>query len=105
VFLIDGLLLSPVRGLLWVARQLNEVVSQEREKQEESLKTQLRELYQRLEAGQVGEQEFEALEAALLDRLEALAAPEAQDQPAGEAAAAEGEAAGLSEGSERDAGR
>jgi hypothetical protein len=72
MFLIDDLLLAPLHGVLWVARKIDEAVSQEQEKEEEELKARLRELYQRLESGQLGEQEFEAQEAELLDRLDAI---------------------------------
>ncbi len=72
MFLIDDLLLAPIHGVLWVARKIDEAVSQEQEKEEEELKARLRELYQRLESGQLGEQEFEAQEAELLDRLDAI---------------------------------
>lgn len=72
MFLIDDLLLSPLHGLLWVARKIDEAASQQQEQEEEDIKTRLRELYQRLESGQLGEQEFEAQEAELLDRLDAL---------------------------------
>jgi hypothetical protein len=76
MFLIDDLLLAPIHGVLWVARKIDEAVSQEQEKEEEELKARLRELYQRLESGQLGEQEFEAQEAELLDRLDAIAGRE-----------------------------
>ncbi len=72
MFLIDDLLLAPVHCVFWVVERLDEAVSQEQEKQEEEIKRRLRELYQRLESGQLGEQEFEAQEAELLDRLDAL---------------------------------
>jgi hypothetical protein len=74
MLLIDDLLLSPIHGLLWVARKIDEAVSQEQEKEEEELQAQLRELHQRLEAGQLSEPEFEAREAELLDRLDVIAA-------------------------------
>jgi hypothetical protein len=74
MFLIDGLLLAPLHGLLWLSRQIDEAVSQEQEKEAEEIEARLRELYQRLESGQLEEQEFEAQEAELLDRLEALTA-------------------------------
>ena len=72
MFLIDDLLFAPLHGVLWVARKLDEAVSQEQEKEEEEIKARLRELYQRLESGQLEEQEFEAQEAELLDRLDAI---------------------------------
>lgn len=76
MFLIDGLLLAPLHGLLWIARQIDDAVSQEQEKEAEEIQARLRELYQRLESGRLEEQEFEAQEAALLDRLDALTAGE-----------------------------
>jgi Gas vesicle protein G len=72
MLLIDDILLAPLHGLLWVARKVDEAMDQEQEKEEEELKTRLQELYQRLEAGQLGEEEFEAREAELLDRLDAI---------------------------------
>ncbi|HEX8822405.1 MAG TPA: gas vesicle protein GvpG [Archangium sp.] len=79
MLLIDDLLLSPVHGLFWIARKLDEAASQDLEKEEEEIKARLRELYVRLEAGQLEEQEFEAQEAELLDRLDVLTAPEEAD--------------------------
>lgn len=76
MLLIDDLLLAPLHGLLWAAGKLNEAANQEREQEEEVLKSRLRELYLRLESGQLEEQEFEAREAELLDRLDALAGHE-----------------------------
>ncbi len=81
MLLIDDLLLAPVHGLLWFARKIDEAVSQDLEKEEEALKAQLRELYLRLESGQLEEQEFEAQEAALLDRLDAIASRQGEDFP------------------------
>jgi hypothetical protein len=79
MLLIDDLLLAPLHGLLWVARKLDEAASQQREQEEEAIENQLRELYLRLESGQLDEREFEEQEAALLDRLDALAAPPEAD--------------------------
>ncbi|WP_257448581.1 gas vesicle protein GvpG [Archangium lipolyticum] len=85
MLLIDDLLFAPLHGLLWVARKVDDALSQEQEKEEEELKARLRELYLRLEAGQLGEQEFETQEAELLDRLDAiLARQEAEGVEAGE---------------------
>jgi Gas vesicle protein G len=85
MLLIDDILFSPLHGLLWVARKVDEALDQEEEREEEELKTRLQELYQRLEAGQLAEEEFEAREAELLDRLDAIfanreAAQEGEDE-------------------------
>ena len=87
MLLIDDILLSPLHGLLWVARKVDEAMGQEQEQEEEDLKTRLRELYVRLESGQLAEEEFEAQEAELLDRLDAIlasqeAAGDGQDEAA-----------------------
>lgn len=72
MLLIDDFLLASFDGLLWIAKKIDDALEQEQEKEEEELKTQLRELHQRLESGQLGEAEFEAREAELLDRLDAI---------------------------------
>lgn len=74
MLLIDDILFAPLHGLLWVARKVDEALDQEQEQEEEDLKARLRELYLRLESGQLTEEEFEAREAELLDRLDALLA-------------------------------
>jgi hypothetical protein len=66
MLLIDDLLLAPLQGVLWVARKLDEAARQEREQEEDRLKARLRELYLRLDAGQLEAAEFEAQEAELL---------------------------------------
>jgi hypothetical protein len=73
MLLIDDLVAAPLHGLLWIARKINEAVSQEQEKEEEELQARLRELHLRLESGQLTEAEFAEQEAALLDRLDAIA--------------------------------
>ncbi len=92
MLLIDDILLAPLHGLLWVARKVDEAMGQEQEQEEEALKARLQELYQRLEAGQLGEEEFEAQEAELLDRLDAILASREEAQ-AGEDAGEEERAA------------
>ncbi|AKJ01653.1 gas vesicle protein GvpG [Archangium gephyra] len=89
MLLIDDILFAPLHGLLWVARKVDEAMGQEQEQEEEALKARLRELYLQLESGQLAEEEFEAREAELLDRLEAILA----SQEAAEAAEDEEERA------------
>ncbi|QRN94919.1 gas vesicle protein GvpG [Archangium violaceum] len=80
MLLIDDILLAPLHGLLWVARKVDDALGQEQEKEKVELETRLRELYLRLESGQLGEQEFEAQEAELLDRLDAILAPDEEER-------------------------
>jgi hypothetical protein len=69
MFLLDSLITSP---LLWIAREINEAVQKERLGESEAITRSLGELYMRLETGEITEQEFEAQETQLLDRLDAI---------------------------------
>lgn len=69
--LISGLLtlpLAPVRGVVWVAEQL-ETAAEDQLYDEARIRRELRELETRLEAGELSEAEFEAAEDELLDLL------------------------------------
>ena len=72
MFLIDDLLLSPFKGLLWIFKEVHEAARQEVENETEELKSALAELYMQLDTGQISEEEFTEEEARLLDRLDAL---------------------------------
>jgi hypothetical protein len=77
MFLIDDLLLSPVKGVLWVFREIHDAAQQELAGESEAITAALSELYMRLETGQITEAEFDAQEKVLLDRLDRLQAQEA----------------------------
>jgi hypothetical protein len=70
--LITGLLtlpLAPVRGVAWIGEQ----VAQEAERElndETRVRRELARLEMELEAGRLGEEEYEQLEDVLLERLE-----------------------------------
>ena len=72
--LISGLLtlpLAPVRGVAWVGEQV--AAEAERELDGEThVRRELAALEMELEAGRIGEQEFEELEDRLLERLEVM---------------------------------
>jgi hypothetical protein len=72
LFLIDNILLAPARGLLRVFREIHEAAQQEYANEAEAIREQLAALYRMLEAGQIAEQDFDAAEGPLLDRLDAL---------------------------------
>lgn len=72
MLIIDDLLLSPFKGLLWIFKEVHEAARQEVENETEELKTALAELYMQLDTGQISEEEFTVEEARLLDRLDAL---------------------------------
>ena len=76
MFLIDDLLLSPVKGVLWVFREIHDAAQQELAGESEAITAALSELYMKLETGQITETEFDAQEKVLLDRLDRLQAEE-----------------------------
>jgi hypothetical protein len=63
---------APVRGSLWTVRQV--LAEAERQYYDPAVvRAELARLEQRLEAGEIGEEEFDRLEDELLDRLETSA--------------------------------
>jgi hypothetical protein len=77
VFLVDDLLLSPIKGVLWVFKEIHDAAQQELAGEGEAITAALSELYMKLETGQITEAEFDAQEKVLLDRLDRLQAKEA----------------------------
>ena len=69
MLILDNLLLSP---LLWIFREINESVQKEQAGEAEAVTRSLSELYMQLDAGAITEQQFEAQESVLLDRLDAI---------------------------------
>lgn len=68
--LITGLVtlpLAPVRGVVWIAEQLQRAVDQELG--EEGIRQRLTELQLARDAGEISDQEYAAAEGALIDRL------------------------------------
>jgi len=76
MFLIDDILLSPAKGLLWVFQEIHDAAQQELAGESEAITATLSELYMRLETEQITEVEFDAQEKVLLDRLDRLQAEE-----------------------------
>jgi hypothetical protein len=76
MFLIDDVLMSPVKGVLWVFREIHDAAQQELAGESEAITAALSELYMKLEIGQITETEFDAQEKVLLDRLDRLQAAE-----------------------------
>jgi hypothetical protein len=76
MFLVDDILLSPVKGVLWVFREIHDAAQQELAGESETITAALSELYMRLETRQITEAEFDAQEKTLLDRLDRLQAGE-----------------------------
>jgi len=71
MFLIDDILLSPVKGLMYLAKQIHNAAEEEF-LDEESVSAELSELYMMLETGKITEEEFNNRESELLNRLERI---------------------------------
>jgi hypothetical protein len=80
VFLIDDLLLLPLRGALWAARQVAQAADAEMSRKEKDIVTELEDLHRLLESGGLSEAEFDRREGELLDLLDALRAKGAQTE-------------------------
>jgi hypothetical protein len=75
MFIVDDLLLSPIKGVLWVLEEIHDAAQQELAGEREAITAALSELYLKLESGQITEVEFDAQEQVLLDRLDRRPAP------------------------------
>jgi len=72
MLLVDDILFSPVKGIMWIFRQIHELAEEELAGEADRIRESLTELYMQLETGEITEEEFEQQEAVLLDRLDAL---------------------------------
>lgn len=72
MLLVDDILLSPVKGIMWVFKQIHQLAEDELEGEADRIRDRLTELYMMLETGEISEDEFERQEAELLDKLDAL---------------------------------
>lgn len=77
MFVIDSILLSPVKGFMWLVRELHNAAQQEIEGETQRLTHRLSTLYMMLETEQITPEQFETQEREILERLAQL---EAQDQ-------------------------
>ena len=73
MFLLDDILLSPIKGLAAVCRKVEEAARQELEDQEKGAISALGELHRRLEMGQIDEKDFDLEETRLLEQIEGVA--------------------------------
>ncbi|MEA1050661.1 gas vesicle protein GvpG [Lamprobacter modestohalophilus] len=80
MLLIDDLLLSPYRGLLWIFKEIHNAALEEVEGEAARIRNELTDLYMMLETEQIDEEEFDRREGPLLDRLDELEADEAPDE-------------------------
>ena len=71
MFLLDDILLAPIKGLAVICRKVHEAAKKDLEQQERDILAALGELHQLMDAGQIGDEDFNGRESHLLDRLEA----------------------------------
>lgn len=79
MLLIDDLLAAPVRGLMFVLREIADAADAEREAEQRTVMSELAALHRRLDAGAIGEADFDRSEQDLLQRLDRLHGAEEPD--------------------------
>jgi len=72
MLIIDDILLFPIKSILWMFREIHNAAQQELATEAETITTELSELYMMLETGRITEDEFDAREKKLLDRLDKI---------------------------------
>ncbi|MEW6731764.1 MAG: gas vesicle protein GvpG [Acidobacteriota bacterium] len=72
MFVIDDILLFPVSSIFWIFREIHNAAQQELDEESDTITAQLSELYMMLETNIISEEEFDAQEKELLDRLELI---------------------------------
>ncbi|MBI5545001.1 MAG: gas vesicle protein GvpG [Deltaproteobacteria bacterium] len=70
MLLIDDLLASPFKGVWWVFKKIHQAAVDELDKRQQQTRGELSELYMQLETGRISEEEFDAKEKELLNRLD-----------------------------------
>lgn len=71
MFLIDSILLAPLKGVMWMGQKLSDMAQAEL-CDEGRIKEELMRLQVQLELDQISEQEYDRKEEELLDRLDAV---------------------------------
>ena len=71
MFLLDDILLAPMKGLAAICQKVREAAQEDLEKQEKDILAALAEIHQLLDAGRISDEDFNRRESRLLDRLEA----------------------------------
>ena len=69
MLIVDDILFFPITGILWTFRELHKAVMQELDSEADTITAELSELYMMLETGKITEEQFDAREKELLDRL------------------------------------
>lgn len=72
MFLIDDILLAPLKGVVWLGKQVDNVAKKELSDDEQQIKEELMELQLKFELDEIGEEEYDKREKELLERLDAI---------------------------------
>jgi hypothetical protein len=72
MLLVDDILCFPFSSILWIFREISKIAHEELDGEGQLVNEQLRLLYMQLETGRITEEQFEAEEKLLLDRLDAI---------------------------------
>src|SRR5713226_9085855 len=80
MLLVDDLLFSPCKSILWIFREIHNAAREEMANEPESISQQLRNLYMQLETSAISEPQFDAQEKVLLDRLDEIEAQSGPEQ-------------------------
>ncbi|MDO9577716.1 MAG: gas vesicle protein GvpG [Candidatus Cloacimonadales bacterium] len=71
MFLIDDILLAPVKGVIWLGKMVNEAVEKETS-DEGVIKEKLMELQLQFELDEISEEEYNKKEKEILERLDVI---------------------------------
>ncbi len=71
-FLIDDILLFPIKGIVWIGEKVRDMALEELEDTPEKLQRELLDLQMALEAEQITEAEYQKREKDVLERINAL---------------------------------
>ena len=81
MFLIDDILLAPLKGLVWLGKKINEVAEKEQLSDEGQIKEKLMELQLKFELDEINEEEYNKMEKELLVQLDSFrSADEEEDK-------------------------
>lgn len=71
MFLVDDILLAPLKGVIWLGKKINEITEKE-VSDEGRIKEKLMELQLRFEIDEISEEEYNTQEKELLERLDTI---------------------------------
>lgn len=91
---LGRILTSPMRGMLWIFEEIHNAAESEIANRAQNITHELTRLYERLDRGDISEDEFESQESELLERLDAI---RQFDEPDEETSVEEDEYFGLHE--------